>query len=697
VSGPWEDYGSDGPWEDYGSDGPWNDFAPGVQIAPPNRPRSASRRFLDNAAVAALDSASLGFGDEIEAGAAALIAAARGRKAGDAYRDRVAVARARLEEARQDTAASIIGGVVGAAVPFGGAMKVVGKVAPAITRTGARLAKAGGGRGARAVGAQALHGGLAGAAFGGVYGLGSGDGDARARAQKALESAAFGAGQGAVFGPIYSNLVSPAVGKVARAVKRNTWDRLPSGPQAGRLYSVVGPPMDGPTPPRPPSREPSLAARDVDKIIGRQRLEVDELEARIARAKADPQGRVLADELGDQGNAKLSALAQTPGQTGQRARDVAEERAHALPERLNAELRETMGVTKSPTQARADLEAEYREVSKTGYAPVLTQQVSQEQMARLEPILARFPERIRKRAEDSVDELARIDGLDPAALTGAQRLHYLKMALDDAIEAGQAEGIGAGMRTALRRLKGDFLRAIEGDEAQGIAPIIPGYRQAREKWGSLKDAEEALDAGRKAFSRRPEEVAAQLETMTRFEREHFRIAAADEIGRRIDSRGREVGSSNVANAINARELQNTLRVIFDDAAQAERFLARANEANRMVRNSQAWLGGSDTVKKAAQLADQDGLWSAITDVRGTAKRFGRKTLDDLLGPGLEARNDALGRLLLRAIDDGDQVAEREIRELIADLRVLDERRRARGASAGSDGATSAIVVPEGGE
>lgn len=721
---------------------PWErDYDDVTTAAPAAAPaRSGEKTRQDQAfAYSAADAASFGLGDEAAGGVEAASAALRGEDAGAAYRKRVGEARERLRRAREDRPlTSVAGSLVGAGATF--LIPGVGGV----TAGGKGLQALAASRGAAGLAGQALQGARAGAIAGGIYGVASGEDTLESRARAGLQSAGAGAAFGAVT-PAVIQGGGKALAAVDRAVTGGAVQRAPGaamevirnrmraarptmGPAPGPVAPRAGAPAADapveatpnaypragvgsraaettgqrggsrpPPPPAPPAAAaagPSdAAAHSVDKVLGRARMSPDDLERSVREAMQRPAGRVLTDIIGPEANAKTAAIAQAPGQTRTVAKEVADARARALPTRLIDEMNAGMGVGASPTQARRAIAEDFRATSQEGYAPVLRQTPTPEAMQRLAPVLQRFPERVLQSAQNTVDDIARTEGIDAATMTGAQRLHLLKMGLDDAISSMDSqEGFKAATRGALRKLKGEFLTAME--------EAVPGYRQAREKWGSLHDAEEAIDAGKKAFSLRPEEVRDALDQMTPFQREHYRLSVADEAARKLMRASREVGQTNAANALNSTELQDVLREVFESPQQAAQFLDRLNEGNRLMRNASSWGAGSDSVSKAGQLADEgfseavEGIAGAISNPVTTGKNVVLEGARRFDAPAKERARDELGKALLTAVDDGNEEAAAFIQALLVKLRRAQQGRQDRASAAGREGAQGAISAPD---
>lgn len=674
---------------------------------------------------AAADSATLGAGDEIAGGIEAARAAISGADAGSAYKRRVAQARENLRRARTDRpGSSLAGSLVGAGATF--LVPGVG----AIARGGKAIQAAAKAQGMRGLAAQTYLGATRGAGFGAAYGAASGEdgqgvaADAMSRIRSAGSGATFGAAFGAAAPAVLQGAaktvsgldrtVTGGAGKKALDAGGRAFADLRAriaGAQPGVQRLRREPPIEGARPIANAADEdiPDAAAREIDKIAGRSGMNADEIERRVGtvRAQAEaakkegvtPPGVVLADTLGEEGRATTAAIAQAPGQTGDAAKKIAAERAGTLPDKLLAHLNQGMGVTQTPRLARAEIAAQYRAASKDGYEPALAQEVSEEAMRRLEPVLARFPKKVIEYVDESMEALARIDGTEVGKLTGAQRIHYMKMALDDAISSLQtAEGIGAHQRGALRRLKTDFLRAVEGDEAAGIPAILPKYREARERWGSLGDAEDAMEAGKKAFQQRPDEVRAALEAMTPFEQEHYRVALADAAARKVMMNARAVGETNAANALNSRELQDTLEAAFPDPLQAQKFIDYLNQLNVMMRNASSWRAGSDTMAKSARLADigLSGMIDGAMHAAGSPQRAAANAALGMMRLRLERERDEIGRALLTALDDGEAETAMYLKALLDKVRQREQGREGRARGAGAQGGLGAIGAPDDG-
>jgi hypothetical protein len=637
-------------------------------------------------AVASLSQgATLGFGDEIEGGMQALAAGAEEAfRPGPDYLGRIG-RRARLgydygrdttnlfvERHRREAPIASALNEVGGAIVTGG----VGGGGRAATQQGAQ-------RGLPLWLRQTGEAGAIGGAYGAAYGFGSGDGDIEDR----LENAGEGAMTGAAFGaaaPTVINAARPAWEALARGASRLP---IPRGPAAG----AFGVPMRSPPP--PPARLPRAAAGTIDRLADRARMTPDEVEAALAAARRQPQGQVLADLFDEPGRQTTRALAQWPGRTGQRGREVFRQRAGEQPTRILDALRRGLQVGETRSEAVARLAGEYRRASAETYQPLFSQPMSQKGATALEAGLANLRisptvQRAERRARELFnDELAA--GLTQGTVHdhAGRYAHYLRMAINDIIAQGKRDAslVGHSQRAAIE-LRNRLTEALES--------ALPGYREARQRWGGLADAEEALDVGADFLRSSPDAVRRQLQGMTDFERQHARIGLVDEITQGMRG-GRVVGQKNVANALDYRDTQEIIAAAFDNPQQAADFLDTLNTSNQLMTNASSWGGGSSTAANAAHGADEalntaaDMTGDVLTGKPGSAVARGVRGVVNSASLGtIERANNARGEALLTRVDTED--AETFARQVVDELRRRAQLRRQASAASRRAGAAGGV-------
>lgn len=580
----------------------------------------------------------------------------------------------------------------------------VGNAVPMVATMGQSSAPQVAGRGLGLWANQTARAGVTGATAGAVYGGTTGDAPGAPIAEQ-LDYAQ----QGAAFGGLLGAATPTAVNAVRGTYNalRPAWSALESrlpriAPQArsgagafgGQMFGGGGrPPLRAVPPPPQGPQIPSAAMGTIDRLANRSRMSADQVEQAFAGARANPQGQVVADLFGDPGVRTMRGIAQSPGQSGQRAADVARERFQAAPDRILGELNRRMGVAETPQQALASLGDDYARASAEMYEPLFAQPMRPAARAAADQQLARY-------ADDPVfrDAVVRAqnmftrdqaNGSVQGAITDnyARYLHYIKMGLDDASRfAGTPQsGIQGTELRGIREMRARVMRVID--------ETVPGYAEARSRWSTISSAEDALDEGRTLINQNSRSVAARVEAMTPFERYHARIGFVNEIYNRVGLRGSVVGNRNVAEALGSPEMQRRISVMFESPEQAAAFLDTLNQQNMLMRNAGQWGAGSQTYSNAVHGADEAlntgadmGVNIMLGNTAGAARRGVQGAANAITGGMIERANNARGEALLRRIDSDEAAAFS--RAVVEELRRR-EAARAAGTAASQAGATAA--------
>jgi hypothetical protein len=597
------------------------------------------------------------------------------------------IAQYRRENPGEATGVELAGGVMSPA------NRLLG---PLVSRLpfGGMLTRAAAGKGLSAWLAQTAQGIEGGAIGGGAYGFNAGDGDLPERLQSAGRGAEVGATLGAV-APTAINLARPVAGAVAQS-GRALWRNLPIpepstvGALGGNLRLASGGNNGRP-------QIPGAAINAIDSLAQRTRMSAADFEQAANDARANPQGQAVVDIFGDAGTRALRPIVQAPGETGTEAQHFIRDRFQQAHSRIIGGLQRGLNVGETRTQALDRLNGEYSRASAENYGPTLNQPTTPEMAANLSRDIGETDMKLpimrqaRRRAE-GLFEVDRANGEVSGEINDSlpRFMHYLKMGLDDAIGAERRNPTGM-QATALRgvmQLRGRLLQAMDAH--------IPGYAQARARWGGLANAEEALDTGAEFVGQSPESVRQTFSRMTPFERDHARIGFVDEI--RHATRGGVNRNVNVARALDDPELQQTIRVLFDNPQQAAQYLeGTVNTQYRLMENASQWRGGSSTFANMAH--GDDSAMSILGDTASAghaggpmaaAGRFGHRVLNTVTAGAVERGNNQIGSALLTRIDSGDSKA---FTDEVA--RILRQRQsaRARAAAASRVAGGAAASLP----
>ncbi|MBY0235478.1 MAG: hypothetical protein K2W93_10890 [Burkholderiaceae bacterium] len=180
----------------------------------------------------------------------------------------------------------------------------------------------------------------------------------------------------------------------------------------------------------------------------------------------------------------------------------------------------------------------------------------------------------------------------------------------------------------------------------------PTYRQARAAWAGPSQFIEAVDNGRSILSRNisAEELAANLGKLSQSELEGFRIGAVSAI---VNKMGNDPAKmADVTKYLRSKEMRGKIAAMLPDDAARQRWndmLDFEVNASGMAGRS---LGNSATARRAAEMADADGIGGDLvlsalagTPVGGLFSQFinkaGRGLRDSLRSRSDQAVADAL--------------------------------------------------------
>lgn len=558
---------------------------------------------------------------------------------------------------------------------------------------GAAVAQQGATRGLPLFLGQTRNAAITGAGAGAAFGFSTGDAPNEDLSGR-LDAATQAAGAGALFGaatPAAVNTIGAgwrATSPLREAIGRGV-NRLPEiAPQAqsgagsfgGQMFGGRRPPLRA-VPPAPPPEGPRIppqAMGTIDRLANRNRMTPEQVEAAFAEARRNPQGQVVADLFGDAGVRTTRAIAQGPGQTGGRAAEVARERFQAAPDRILNELNRRLAVAETPEQAMTSLERQYAEASRELYEPLWAQPMAREVRETAGEFLRRYErtpayQDAARRAREIFD-LDVANGRASGALDDnfARYLHYLKMGVDDMVRDAPRAGIQATQRRAIREMQQRIIATADR--------AIPGYREARNRWSTLSNAQEALEDGATLINQNSGAIRQRMTEMTDFERYHARVGFANAIANRIGLRGSQNGNRNVAEALGSPEMQRRVSAMFDSPEEAASFLDTLNQQNMLMRNAGQWGSGSQTYSNALHGADEAlnmvsdmGVNAATGNVPGIIRRGVQGGANALTMGAIERANNVRGEALLRRVDTDD--AADFARAVVEELRRRDAARR----------------------
>lgn len=502
-----------------------------------------------------------------------------------------------------------------------GAAEVGGAIAPSLLATGpAVLSRA-------TLAGKAAVGGATGAAEGGLYGFGTGEGGFSERASNAAQGAAVGGLVGAA-APV-------AIAGAAKA------GQLVSNP----VRSALNIPSD------------VRASRAFQTYLQRSGMSADELMARIQQAADEGQPMfVTADALGNSGQRALAGIARQPGDARQAIADMLTQRQGSQGDRLSGFLAEALDAPDTAAQRVASLTQARSVAADAAYGAARGNAAPVDVRGALAAIDDRIgPMQGMGVAGDSIDSRlasfrSRLAANNPpAGMTGVElsdfdRVLGVKQDVQDAIGAAIRAGRNNEARE-LGKLVTELDAALEGSSDM--------YRAANDGFRQASRVIDAVDEGRGAVSSRvrSEDVLQRFQAMTPEQQAAFRAGYADPRIAAIDAAAPGV---NKARPLRSEKATAELGAMASDPGLLSR---RIDRENTMFETYASALGGSKTADNMADGADAvamsaSGIANALS---GGVKGLAIAGADRLLA-GATGLNPATREMIARMLLSSDPKA-----------------------------------------
>ncbi len=520
-------------------------------------------KIIDDVVRGLASGATFGFADEIAAGANTLT----GLGEGSSYEENLA--RERERDASANPVARFGGEVFGGLMTGSAALRAGAKAAPKVAEALPGFFKATG----------------SGAAMGGAYGLGHGEGGAGNRLEAAGTGALAGAATGAVLYPLIK-IVEAGMSGAGRGVQNKV-------------------------------KPQSAAERKLLQSIERDELTVQKVRTRL-RALG-PQA-TIADAGGQNVAGLARAAAGVPGPAKNRAEMVLNARAQGeagrLMTKVNQGLRpkdyygaedEFLATLKSNAKGlyddayKAGTQLESKELTKLLKRPIAEKAMREaaklagiegRRLSRLDPELtARLREAVQR---GDVDPRVFPEGGVGRGIT-TEAIDDLKRALDSIIERESNQLTGKLNKTGA--LVAEFKRQL----LREVDRMNPAYGVARKTYSGDAEVLTALRDGRKALKLDPEQITRQMAGMSDAAKEAYRSGAARAIKDIVDA---TPDGTSAARRLGAKELNRSrLRAIFPDADTYNAFARALIGEQRFQQIRNMVLGGSPTAPRLAEQVD----------------------------------------------------------------------------------------------
>lgn len=532
---------------------------------------------VDSAVRSAADAITFGLADEISAGLGA--ATGIGGRFGD-YSTNLEAQRATDRQRRQEDPIASIGGSVAGAIGAG-ALAAPFLAAPA------------------ALGGRVLQGVRLGAASGGAYGYGSGEGGVGSRAQNALVGAGVGGFVGAA-APVALAGAGAGVNALKDAASR-------------RYNAIVRPEVE--------------AQRRVGNALAIDRESgvpiINELDEGTAALHNLPLINV------DRGGETVRALARSAANLNPEARSVIERTASdrfALQgERARTFLDRIMGGATDDLALQERIQRAARNANRPAYRKAYEEGAEIQMTPELERLVSSpsVVEAMRKVATGKGRDRAVAEGFGTfnpnvivtpdgriifrkgkdasGAYPDLQFWDFVKRELDD-----MANSARRGGRDSEASTLGTLARTLREE----LDEQVPSYREARAGAAAFFDAEDALDAGRKFVTqnRRNAEVSRILKAMSEDERQAFAVGFASELKDAIAQAGDRVNV--ISRLFGSEQAREKIRLALGPARYRE--FEKFVKIETIMDQIRGAMGNSTTARQLVELGLAGGTGFAFT-------------------------------------------------------------------------------------
>lgn len=449
----------------------------------------------------------------------------------------------------------------------------------------------------------------------------------------------------------------------------------------------------------PASRQ---AARYVAEKLGTMTPEEFGAEQQVAARTGKP---VALSDVGPSGirNAAGEA-ARAPGPGRDQAQEVLGNRQAGQVERVSQDVGDAAGGDlQSFTKTTDDIQAARAEQAKPLYDQAMSQ--GPLQSPKLTEIVNRpsakaAMQRGLKIAQDEgvpMEELV-TTGADGQPAYSTKALHYMKMGLDDMIASAQRTGDLSAAR-AYSILKNQLLSEMDR--------LNPAYAQARSVFAGHSANQNALEAGRAAFNKHPDQIAAEMGGMGEGEREFYRRGFAQRV---IEEVERSPDKGNAVNRIFGNTAKrNRMKAVLGEQRYNE-LAQKLSVEQGMYETFAAANVGSQTAERQAEAQSMDeaglstmgkiGTGLAQTEITGypgyLIRQIGLGSVATLLRSMRQGMREHIAKLLFSQSPEDVREAVRLIRREYNILHAQKSTRRVAGAMlAGAQGSPDAEIATVG--
>jgi hypothetical protein len=553
----------------------------------------------------------LGYGDEA-------IAKVRAKMEGRPYEEVLAEERLKLQEFGERYPFTALGTeFVAGAIPTAAAMFVPGGQIPGAARVAgmaSRLPRALRGTTARAAGAGATTGGIA--------------GSGTATEGERLTGAVGGSATGAVLGPAFAKATD-----LSLAGGKNLYDRVMRKPQTVE----------------------DRAMSRVLQAMGRDEMDPNAVYAKMAQDRAMGTDAMLMD-VSPSFQTLGEAVVTMPGAGRKKLGEPLAERLEEGREKVGERVLQTVGKGVDFTQQEASLVGKLRANANTVYDKaysvgavndprimrVLEDDTFKKAFNEAREIANKQARAAELRGEDpskykltNVYEVDRDGNTVKVNIPDVRTLDYIKRGIDALVDKGyKGAGMSSAEATALKDLKKEFVKVIDEN--------VPEYAAARAQYAGDIEVLDALRLGRENYltaKMLPEQAKNLVAGMSVAERDALRAGVAQAALDKIMNAPQQVNAAQ--RVIGAPATKKRLEVLFEDPSEFKLFEAALEREAELFRNAQEVIRNSRTANKKEAIADLKST-DKLLDIAGEAIDLSTGGTGTVMGRVIRFMNKARG-------------------------------------------------------
>lgn len=351
-------------------------------------------------------------------------------------------------------------------------------------------------------------------------------------------------------------------------------------------------------------RDPNTAINQVSMAIGEDNLTPRGVAKIIAEGRERGVPMTIAD-TGENSRELLASVGRQRGESRNIAKVTTANRQEQQLERISSAVRRDLGPTANIREMGDELMSRAKDEAAPIYKEAFAAPGAGAAFPKIQRVLGRPSV---KGAMVRAQRIAAEEGRDPTALgfelgtngevtltrvPSWETLHYIKTGLDDVIESYRDKTSGKLVLDA----EGRLINNTKNQLLKDMDAMNPAYKDARAAYGGPVSMRDALELGSKAFSRSPDDVAANIKNLGPAEMEMYRLGLRKGVMDILGSKGDYADKVKVL--IGTPKARAVLTKVLGGNKEFDRFIATLKDEQAVSRTYNAVHGNSSTAGRVA--------------------------------------------------------------------------------------------------